>query len=150
MTKETKLNLEMGRPLVLKSIKRYVENVASPDTERKIALFLRTSKRRQRVVVKLLRKDPLTQDNHAILIKNSSLNFSSMNTNFNVMQDDTWSWWINSGASRHICNSTKWFKILHKMVDGEHLFLGNNASIMVQGKGLGQIELLFTSGISWF
>ena len=34
-------------------------------------------------------KDPSTQGNHAILIKNSSLNFSSMNTNLNVMQDDT-------------------------------------------------------------
>ena len=87
---------------------------------------------------------PPNQGDHAILIKNSSLNFSSMNTNFNVMQDDTLSWWIYSGASRHVCNSTKWFKTLHKVVDGEHLFMGNNAPIMVQGKA--QIDLLFTSG----
>ena len=41
-------------------------------------------------------------------------------------------------------NSTKWFKTLHKVVNGEHLFMGKNTPIMVQGKG--QIELLFTSG----
>ena len=67
-----------------------------------------------------------------------------MNTKLNVMQDDTLSWWIDSGASRHVCNSTRWFKTLHKVVDGEHLFMGNTAPIMVQGKG--QVELLFTSG----
>ena len=50
---------------------------------------------------------PPNQGDHAILIKNSSLNFSSMNTNFNVTQEDTLSWWIDSGASRHVCNSTK-------------------------------------------
>ena len=51
-------------------------------------------------------KDPPSQGDHAILIKNFPLNFSLMNIKFDVMQDDNLSWWINSGASRHVCNST--------------------------------------------
>ena len=47
-----------------------------------------------------------------------------MNTNFDVMQDDTLSWWIDLGALRHVYNSTKWFKTLHKVVDGEHCLYG--------------------------
>ena len=35
-------------------------------------------------------------------------------------------------------------KTYSKVVDGEDLYMGNNSSIMVQGKG--QVELVFTSG----
>ena len=55
-------------------------------------------------------KDPPDKGNHVILIRNSSLKFSLMNTNFDVMQDDSLSSWIDSGTSRHVCNSTKWLK----------------------------------------
>ena len=67
-----------------------------------------------------------------------------MNTNISIVQDDPKSWFIDSGATRHVCGNKHLFKTLHKVVDGESLYMGNNSSIKVHGKG--QVELMFTSG----
>ena len=61
-----------------------------------------------------------------------------------IVQDDDMPWWIDSGALRHVCKSKHWFKTLHNVVDGENLYIGDNSSIEVHGKG--QVELLFISG----
>ncbi|XP_057536323.1 uncharacterized protein LOC130814250 [Amaranthus tricolor] len=79
--------------------------------------------------------NPPTKGNLAILDENSSLNLSSMDSNVNIVQDDDMSWWIDSGASRHVCKSKHWFKTLHNVVDGENLYMGDNSSIEVHGKG---------------
>ena len=50
---------------------------------------------------------------------------------------------MDSGASRHLCKESHLFKTYSKVVDGEALYMGNNSSIKVQGKG--QVELVFTS-----
>ncbi|XP_021717550.1 uncharacterized protein LOC110685346 [Chenopodium quinoa] len=63
----------------------------------------------------------------------------------NPPKDDD-SWWMDSGASRHVCKVKHWFKTFHKVGDGEELFMGNNSTIMVQGRG--QVELMFSSGNS--
>ncbi|XP_021728747.1 uncharacterized protein LOC110695829 [Chenopodium quinoa] len=60
-----------------------------------------------------------------------------------VNMDDN-SWWIDSGASRHVCKSKHWFKTFQKVVDGEDLYMGNNSTIKVIGRG--QFELVFSSG----
>ena len=59
------------------------------------------------------------------------------------MQDEV-SWWMDLRASRHVCKERHLFKTYSKVVDGEALYMGNNSSIKVQGKG--QVELVFTSG----
>ena len=63
-------------------------------------------------------------------------------TILNVVQDEI-SWWMDSEASRHVCKERHLFKTYSKVVDGESLYMGNNSSIKVQGKGL--VELVFTS-----
>ncbi|XP_021718833.1 uncharacterized protein LOC110686521 [Chenopodium quinoa] len=68
---------------------------------------------------------------------------SSASTSGKRKNDDD-SWWMDSGASRHVCKVKHWFKTFHKVVDGEELYMGNNSSIMVQGRG--QVELMFSSG----
>ena len=56
--------------------------------------------------------NPPTKGNLAILEENSGLNLSSMDSNVNIVQDDDMSWWIDSGAARHVCKSLHWFKTL--------------------------------------
>ena len=89
-------------------------------------------------------KDPPNKGDHASLNINLVMDFSSMNTNVNVMQDDTLSWWNDSRATRHVCKSKQLFKTLHKVVDGDYFYMVNNLSIKVHEKW--QVELLFTSG----
>ena len=84
-----------------------------------------------------------TKGNLEILDENSGLNLSSIVSNVNIVQDDEMSWWIDLGAARHVRNSEHWFKTLHNVVDGEYLYMGDNSSIKVHGKG--QVTLL--SGI---
>ena len=51
---------------------------------------------------------------------------------------------IHSISSKHICMDRRWFKTFHKYDGDEFLYMGNNSTIQVFGKGL--VELHFTSG----
>ena len=86
-------------------------------------------------------KDPPNKGNLVILDENSSLSLSSIDFNVKIVQDDDMSWWIDSGASRHMCKSKHWFKTLHNVMDGENPYMGDNSSIKVPGKG--QVALIY-------
>jgi hypothetical protein len=53
-------------------------------------------------------------------------------------------WWINTGATRHICGEKNLFKTYEKVGDEIELYLGNSTTTKVVGKGT--VELKFTSG----
>ena len=60
--------------------------------------------------------------------------YSSLNDSIlNVVQYE-FSWWMDLGASRHVCKERHLFKTYSKVVDGEALYIENNSSIKVQGK----------------
>ncbi|XP_056688059.1 uncharacterized protein [Spinacia oleracea] len=74
---------------------------------------------------------------------NIEMNFLAMISEINVVQVDD-SWWIDTGASRHVCKDRNYFKSFEDLEDGPILYMGNDS--MVKAKGIGQIELLLTSG----
>ena len=53
-------------------------------------------------------------------------------------------WWIDTGATRHICGDKNLFSEYKHMDDGEKLYMGNSAASNVEGKG--NVLLKFTSG----
>ena len=55
-------------------------------------------------------------------------------------------WWIDTGATRHICSDINLFSKYNKVVDGKKLFMGNATSSKVEGKGI--VKMKFTSGKS--
>ncbi|KAF7840580.1 internal alternative NAD(P)H-ubiquinone oxidoreductase A1, mitochondrial-like [Senna tora] len=57
--------------------------------------------------------------------------------------DNDESWWVDSGATRHVCKNKNFFKTLEEG-DGDVLYMGNSSSVQVKGKGTVEIE--FTSG----
>ena len=73
--------------------------------------------------------------NLARLKKKFVLDFSSVDSNLNVVQDDPLSWWIDSGATRHECKNKQMFKTFHKVVDWEYPYMGNNSSSNSMEKG---------------
>ena len=54
------------------------------------------------------------------------------------------SWWLDSGATIHVCNNKEMFKTLKNVNAQENIVMGNNAEAKVLGKG--SVDLEFTSG----
>ena len=52
-------------------------------------------------------------------------------------------WWIDTGATRHICGDKNLFSEYKHMDDGEKLYMGNSSASNVEGKG--NVLLKFTS-----
>uniref|UniRef100_A0A2N9G4N1 Retrovirus-related Pol polyprotein from transposon TNT 1-94-like beta-barrel domain-containing protein n=1 Tax=Fagus sylvatica TaxID=28930 RepID=A0A2N9G4N1_FAGSY len=57
---------------------------------------------------------------------------------------DTKEWWVDTGATRHICSDKKMFSTYHSIEHGEQLFMGNSSTAKVEGKG--KVILKMTSG----
>jgi len=61
----------------------------------------------------------------------------------NVVQSDN-DWWVDSGASEHVCKDRSFFKTLVPAEDGKVVYMGTTSTVDV--KGIGQVELVFTFG----
>ena len=57
---------------------------------------------------------------------------------------NTKEWWVDTGASRHICSDKKMFSLYEAINDGEQLFMGNFSTSKIEGKG--KVILKMTSG----
>nr|GEY20615.1 zinc finger, CCHC-type [Tanacetum cinerariifolium] len=57
---------------------------------------------------------------------------------------DAIAWWIDSGATTHVCKDRCWFKIYEPVEDGSVLYMGDDHFAPVQGKG--SVALEFSSG----
>ena len=58
--------------------------------------------------------------------------------------EDARDWWIDSSATRHVCNNKKFFTEYDSVEDGTVLYMGNSSTAAVKGKG--KVDLEFTSG----
>ncbi|KAJ9536784.1 hypothetical protein OSB04_un000008 [Centaurea solstitialis] len=73
---------------------------------------------------------------------------NSKNNNFVAMISEAFSleenkcWWVDSGATRHVCNNKDMFKTYEDSTSV--LYMGNHATAQVKGKG--KVILEFTSG----
>ncbi|CAA7042757.1 unnamed protein product [Microthlaspi erraticum] len=62
------------------------------------------------------------------------------------VQDDDVSWWIDSGATTHVCKDRGWFKSYEAVEDGSVLYMGNESTAPILGRG--KVVLEFSSGKS--
>ncbi|KAI5437110.1 Methylsterol monooxygenase 2-2 [Lathyrus oleraceus] len=68
----------------------------------------------------------------------------SLNSEAFYVQDDAIAWWIDSGATTHVCKDCFWFKTLVPVEDGSVLYMGDDHFAPVEGKG--NVVLEFSSG----
>lgn len=61
-----------------------------------------------------------------------------------IILDDADDWWIDSGATRHVCNDKNLFTTYEQVSDGTVLYMGNSSTAAIMGKGT--VDLKFTSG----
>ncbi|CAL9001610.1 unnamed protein product [Prunus brigantina] len=52
-------------------------------------------------------------------------------------------WWVDTGATRHICSDRKMFTTYQQLNQGEQLFMGNSSASKVEGQG--KVVLKMTS-----
>nr|GEX78789.1 zinc finger, CCHC-type [Tanacetum cinerariifolium] len=57
---------------------------------------------------------------------------------------DAVTWWIDSGATTHVCKDRCWFKTYEPVEDGSVLYMGDDHFAYVHGKG--SVSLEFSSG----
>ncbi|GJS35540.1 zinc finger, CCHC-type containing protein [Tanacetum coccineum] len=73
--------------------------------------------------------------------KNKDNNFVAMISEAFSLEEDK-SWWVDSRATRHVCNDQTMFKTYEPL--DSMLYMGNHSTAQVKGKG--KIDLVFTSG----
>ncbi|KAD7117163.1 hypothetical protein E3N88_04431 [Mikania micrantha] len=90
-------------------------------------------------------KDPNKQQGQNLVQSyNSVLNYVSLISEACYVQDDDIAWWVDSGATSHVCKDLRWFKDFQPIEDGSVIKMGNVATEPI--KGLGKVKLVFTSG----
>nr|GEX54824.1 zinc finger, CCHC-type [Tanacetum cinerariifolium] len=59
-------------------------------------------------------------------------------------------WWIDSGATTHVCKDRCWFKTYEPVEDGSVLYMGDDHFAHVHGKGSVSLEFSFGKTITLF
>ncbi|KAD4888653.1 hypothetical protein E3N88_20726 [Mikania micrantha] len=90
-------------------------------------------------------KDPNKQQGHNLAQNyNSVVNYVSLISEACYVHDDDIAWWVDSGATSHVCKDLRCFKDFQPIEDGSVIKMGNIATEPI--KGLGIVKLVFTSG----
>ncbi|GKF23315.1 hypothetical protein Tco_0075637, partial [Tanacetum coccineum] len=55
--------------------------------------------------------------------------------------DDDVAWWVDSGATVHVCKDRCWFKTYKSLNDGSILHMGNELTALVHGRGCVDLRL---------
>ncbi|KAK9119431.1 hypothetical protein Scep_017524 [Stephania cephalantha] len=79
----------------------------------------------------------------AMEIDNTDFDLTAVVSETNMVSDAK-GWWIDTGATRHICSDKNLFSEFHPADSEEKLYMGNSSSSMVEGKGT--VKMKFTSG----
>ncbi|XP_048611342.1 uncharacterized protein LOC125585743 [Brassica napus] len=75
--------------------------------------------------------------------KNNEAGTSSINM-MEEGRDDEVVWWIDSGATTHVCKDREWFTTYEQVQDGSILHMGNESTALILGRG--KVVLEFSSG----
>nr|GEV16003.1 zinc finger, CCHC-type [Tanacetum cinerariifolium] len=60
-----------------------------------------------------------------------------------MVQDDNVAWWVDSGATVHVCKDRFWFKTYESLNDGSILHMSNESTALVHGCGC--VDFKFSS-----
>ena len=73
----------------------------------------------------------------------SDKNLSAVVSKVNFIGSNTKEWWVDTGATRHVCSDKKMLSSYQTIDNGEQLFMGNSSSSKVKGQG--KVVLKMTS-----
>ncbi|PKI65480.1 hypothetical protein CRG98_014138 [Punica granatum] len=73
----------------------------------------------------------------------ADINLSAVVSEVNLIGSNPKEWWLDTGATRHVCSNRDLFTMLEP-VTGERIYMGNSAHSAVEGQG--KVVLKMTSG----
>ncbi|GJX39428.1 zinc finger, CCHC-type containing protein, partial [Tanacetum coccineum] len=76
--------------------------------------------------------------------KNSKVYYVTYISEAYFVHDNDVAWWVDSGATVHVCKDRCWFKIYESLNDGSIFHMGNESTALVHGRGC--VDLRFSSG----
>ncbi|KAK9194952.1 hypothetical protein WN943_003067 [Citrus x changshan-huyou] len=76
--------------------------------------------------------------------KNKNKNKKLVVSEVNLVGSNTREWWIDTGATRHVCSDKGMFTSFEAVSNGEKLFMGISATFEIEGQG--KVILKMTSG----
>ena len=71
------------------------------------------------------------------------MNISAVISEVNLVGGNTKEWWIEIGATRHVCSETKMFSTYNPMGNGGKIFMGNSSTSKIEG--IGKVVLKVTT-----
>ena len=74
----------------------------------------------------------------------SDIDFIVVISKVNLVGSNPKEWWIDTGATRHVCFDKKMFSTFEPIETGEKVFMGNSATLDIKGQG--KVVLKMTSG----
>ena len=74
----------------------------------------------------------------------SDIDLAAVISEVNLVDSNPRQWWIDTGATRHVCSNKEWFRNFKVVDNGDKLFMGNSATSEIQG--VGTVVLKMTSG----
>ena len=63
----------------------------------------------------------------------SDMNLLAVVSKVNFIGSNTKEWWVDIGATRHVCSDKKMFSSYHNIDNEEQHFMGNSSSSKVEG-----------------
>nr|GEW23088.1 hypothetical protein [Tanacetum cinerariifolium] len=91
------------------------------------------------------------QCQNLVPVWNRFVKFSiSLNSEAFYVQVDAIAWWIDSGATTHVCKDGYWFKTFQPVKDGSVLYMGDEHFDPVHGKGSIALEFSFGKTVTLF
>ena len=74
----------------------------------------------------------------------SDIDLTAVVSEVNLVGSNPKEWWIDTGATRHVCSDKKMFSTFEPIENGEKVFMGNSATSEIKGQG--KVILKMTSG----
>ncbi|WJZ87171.1 hypothetical protein VitviT2T_006572 [Vitis vinifera] len=74
----------------------------------------------------------------------SDIDLTAVVSEVNLVGSNPKEWWIDTGATRHVCSDKKMFSTFEPIENGEKVFMGNSATFEIKGQG--KVILKMTSG----
>ena len=63
----------------------------------------------------------------------SDIDFTSVISEVSLVGSNPKEWWIDIGATRHVCSDKKMFSIFETIETGENVFIGSFATSKIKG-----------------
>ncbi|KAH9686503.1 hypothetical protein KPL70_014374 [Citrus sinensis] len=77
----------------------------------------------------------------------SDINLSAVVSKVNLVGSNPREWWIDTGATRHVCSDKGLFNSFEAVSNGEKLFMGNCATSEIEGQGKSDMVVLSKNGM---